>query len=357
MWPLTQNNRPCRRKRKAALVRSPTRTTKSIRRKRLMEHSQLLDLVRRPLSPDTVIEVPASREEFEYVEDMLEQEEERYPLVQYDSVKGIAIVLASPTPLHSGIINELLHNICGSVRSQQGIDEDMKYRVYQETETDESTSGDDVTVRILNGAIRYKMNALDRLLMIAVEVGVSQSYSSLKDAISYAICVLHCPLGITVCISEGSRGGRPPLQYYQTRQEMNAAIQQAENDFRTQLQHHPYGPLVSDGVLSFGQVNRVVLDVFRREIENYPEGTRLDPTRSFTIVRNGEFAGEGVPANLVEVTLGDCIPTHLLIGQELQATPVNFFQQDWFEDCFRASILRTAIVRFRHKRAVQRPRS
>ncbi|KAK9344237.1 hypothetical protein V1522DRAFT_437605 [Lipomyces starkeyi] len=226
-----------------------------------MEHSQL-DLVRRPLSPDAMIEVPASGEEFEYVEDMLEQEEER------------------------------------SVRSQQGIDEDMKYRVYQETETDESTSGNAMTFRILNGAIRYKMNALDRLLMIAVEGGVSQSYSSLKNAISYAICVLHCP-------------------------------------------HHPYGPLVSDGVIWFGQVNRVVLDVFRTENENYPEGTRLDPTRSFTIVRNGEFVGVGVPDNLVEVTIGDCIPTHLLIGQELK------------RPLFRAHILRTAIVRLKHKRAVQ----
>ncbi|KAK9313396.1 hypothetical protein V1524DRAFT_448909 [Lipomyces starkeyi] len=244
-----------------------------------MEHSQL-DLVRRPLSPDAMIEVPASGEEFEY-------------RVQYDSVKGIAIVVASPTTLHSGIINELLHNICRSVRSQQGIDEDMKYRVYQETETDESTSGNAMTFRILNGAIRYKMNALDRLLMIAVEGGVSQSYSSLKNAISYAIC------------------------------------------------HHPYGPLVSDGVIWFGQVNRVVLDVFRTENENYPEGTRLDPTRSFTIVRNGEFVGVGVPDNLVEVTIGDCIPTHLLIGQELK------------RPLFRAHILRTAIVRLKHKRAVQ----
>ncbi|KAK9245987.1 hypothetical protein V1506DRAFT_505941 [Lipomyces tetrasporus] len=42
-----------------------------------------------------------------------------------------------------------------------------------------------------------------------------------------------------------------------------------------------------------------------------------------TIVENGEYVGHDISANLHEVVLGDCIPTHLLSGQE------------WFEDVLK----------------------
>ncbi|KAK9371589.1 uncharacterized protein V1513DRAFT_481874 [Lipomyces chichibuensis] len=307
-----------------------------------MEHPQLLDVVRRPLSPDTQIEVHTSWEE-------VDREDARYPLLQYDAVRQIAIVKAAPTPLHTIMLTGLMINFCRNV-NRQGLDENITDRLFYESEATETTSGDGATRRILNGAIRYKITDLDRLLMIAFEVGVSQTYTSLKDAISYAICVLHCPLGIILCINERGRGRRPPVEYYQSMEAMNAAIQQAENDFRIQLQHCPYGPLVADGVTWFGRVSRVILDVFRKEHDDYPEGTRLEPT----IVMDGQYVGGGVSPNLAEVTLGDCIPTHLLAGNEIQTIPVNFFQQDWFENSFRSAMFNTAIARVRDKRKVVR---
>ncbi|KAK9254955.1 hypothetical protein V1507DRAFT_454255 [Lipomyces tetrasporus] len=43
-----------------------------------MEHSDLLEIVRRPLSPDARLEVPASREEYERVNIILERDETKY---------------------------------------------------------------------------------------------------------------------------------------------------------------------------------------------------------------------------------------------------------------------------------------
>ncbi|KAK9373132.1 uncharacterized protein V1513DRAFT_472604 [Lipomyces chichibuensis] len=299
--------------------------------------------MRCPLSPDTQIEVPTSWEDFDRVEEILEQEDARYPLLQYDAVRQIAIVKAAPTPLHTIMLTELMINVCRNV-NRQGLNENITDSLFYESEATETSFGDETTRRILNGPIRSKS-----LMLI---VGVSQTYASLKDAISYAICELHCPLGITLCINERGRGSRPPVEYYQSREARNAAIQQAENDFRIQLQHCPYGPLVADGVTWFGRVSRVILDVFRKEHDDYPEGTRLEPTRSFTIVRDGQYVGGGVSPNLAEVTLGDCIPMHLLAGNEIQTIPVNFFQQDWFENSFRRGMLNTAIARVRDKRKV-----
>ncbi|KAK9246696.1 hypothetical protein V1506DRAFT_444726, partial [Lipomyces tetrasporus] len=45
---------------------------------RLMEHSDLLEIVRRPLSPDARLEVLASREEYERVNIILERDETKY---------------------------------------------------------------------------------------------------------------------------------------------------------------------------------------------------------------------------------------------------------------------------------------
>jgi hypothetical protein len=44
----------------------------------MSEHSDLLEIVRRPLSPDVEVEVQASREEYERVEAILENEESKY---------------------------------------------------------------------------------------------------------------------------------------------------------------------------------------------------------------------------------------------------------------------------------------
>ncbi|KAK9486482.1 hypothetical protein V1527DRAFT_482002 [Lipomyces starkeyi] len=45
----------------------------------IMSQSNLLEIVRRPLSPDTMLEVPASRLEYDQVLDILEREEQNIP--------------------------------------------------------------------------------------------------------------------------------------------------------------------------------------------------------------------------------------------------------------------------------------
>ncbi|KAK9310892.1 hypothetical protein V1522DRAFT_395784 [Lipomyces starkeyi] len=64
--------------------------------------------------------------------------------------------------------------------------------------------------------------------------------------------------------------------------------------------------------------------------ETQPE-TLLRPSQSFRIVQDGEFVGDEVPPSLQEVVLGDCIPSHILSGEEIIATPVNFFRREWFQ--------------------------
>ncbi|KAK9342554.1 hypothetical protein V1522DRAFT_460826 [Lipomyces starkeyi] len=284
-----------------------------------MEDSELLDIVRRPLSPDTRLEVPASRAEYERVK------EAKYPQLWYDSMRSVAIVVAPPTPLHAGIAGGLL-----------------------------STISDEIA-RASDGALLYWEG--DRpTLMIAVEVAVSQSYDSMRAAISWPVCALRCRLGLAMCIREESRGRRPPRRHYASLEEANAAVDEARDDFYYQLIQHPYGPLERDGVTWFGRVNRVVLQTYRREDEHFAPETLLEPTQSFacdirikdyiipTLVENGEYVAQNISPNLREVVLGDCIPTHLLNNRHIEATPVNFFQREWFETQFRGSMVRTAIL-------------
>ncbi|KAK9426910.1 hypothetical protein V1505DRAFT_115745 [Lipomyces doorenjongii] len=153
-------------------------------------------------------------------------------------------------------------------------------------------------------------------------------------------------------VNEGDRGTAPTIRYYDSREEKLATIREIEHDLDSQLQTNPFGPLRIGEEIWFGKVKKVVLEIYRLEDETYPPEALLDPKRSFTIVENGRWAGDEGPPNLAEITIGDCIPTHILTGNNIEATPVNFFQQDWFESTFRCSMLKTAMERVRDKSKV-----
>ncbi|KAK9236554.1 hypothetical protein V1525DRAFT_426991 [Lipomyces kononenkoae] len=299
-----------------------------------MAQSDLLEIVRRPLSPDTRLEVSASREEYQHVDEILERDGAKgltivhmYPQLWYDSVKGVAIVVAPRTPLHSRMDGAKSRAISAKTQSI-------------------NQTGIRLTTRAWDGALQYRDGS--RLtLMVAVEVGVSQSYRSLQAAVSWSVCALRCRLGLAMSISEGNRGETPHMRYYASIEEAEAAAQESENDFQRQLLQHPYGPLERYGVIWFGKVRQVILETYRSEDDNCLPETLLVPSQSFTVVENGEYVGHSVSPNLRELVLKDCVPSHLMSGRDIQTTPVNFFDREWFEGEFRASMVSTAIVRVR----------
>ncbi|KAK9243195.1 hypothetical protein V1506DRAFT_555597 [Lipomyces tetrasporus] len=306
-----------------------------------MEHSELLDAVRRPLSPDTQIEIPASRSEYENVQEILEEEGSKFPKLQYDGARKVAILSAIPTPLHGEMVGQLLSKIADEVKMMPGLDAGTK-RHLSSTHDMRKTKNTETW----DGALRYltrEETGPAHTLMIAVEVGLSQTFASLRAAISFSVCALHCRVGIAMSINEVGRGKRPSTQCYATLEEKRVAIQNAEHVLRVQLLSNPFGPLKMGEDTWFGKVATVVLETYRLEDETSPPGTLLNPTQSFVI-----------PANLAELTLGDCIPTHILSGNNIAATPINFFHHDWFQDSFGSAMLETAMERVEDKREVQR---
>ncbi|KAK9250179.1 hypothetical protein V1507DRAFT_483175 [Lipomyces tetrasporus] len=238
-----------------------------------MEQFELLHTVRRPLSPNTQIEIPTSRSEFEHVLQILEEE---------------------------GAKN-----------------------------TDDT--GDTSTTRNWDGALLYltrEETVPNHTLMIAVEVGLRYSFS---------VCALRCRVGIAMRSNEVGPCKRASTKYYATLEEKRIAIQNIEHVLRTW----------------FGKVATVVvLETYRLEDETSPpESARYSPHpyAAFTIVDDGRFVGGEVPANLAEITLGDCSPTHILSGKSIETTSINFFHQDWFEDSFGSAMVQTAIERLEDK--------
>ncbi|KAK9239641.1 hypothetical protein V1525DRAFT_424372 [Lipomyces kononenkoae] len=246
-----------------------------------MAHSDLLEIVRRPLSPDTRLEVPASREEYQHVDEILERDGAKYPQLWYDSVKGVAIVVAPPTPLHSGMAGALLSSISDEVKFNSGIGPEITRNLRQDSENKSNRyTSRGLTTRAWDGALQYR-NGSRLTLMIAVEVGVSQSYRSLQAAISWSVCALRCRLGLAMSISERSRGETPRMRYYASIEEAETAAQESEDDFQRQLLQHPYGPLERYGVTWFGKVRQVILETYRNEDENCLPETLLAPSQSF----------------------------------------------------------------------------
>ncbi|KAK9375188.1 uncharacterized protein V1513DRAFT_431070 [Lipomyces chichibuensis] len=248
-----------------------------------MAHSELLAAVRRPLSPDSQTEIPASREEYEYVQQILEEEDVKYPRLQYDG---------PPSWKYGG---ELTTSILEAVGNLPGLDSSIKGRLRSASEMSNTR---DTGGKLTTGALRYR--------------GVT--YRSLRAAISFSVCALHCRIGITMCINEGDRGTRAPIQYYSTAQERDTAVQQAGHRLRIELRNNPYGPLISNGFTWYGSVRRVVVEAFCKEDDECPPDTLLEPKQSFAFVEHGQFVGGAVPSNLAQLRLKDCIPSHVLCG-------------------------------------------
>ncbi|KAK9335720.1 hypothetical protein V1521DRAFT_463421 [Lipomyces starkeyi] len=197
------------------------------------------------------------------------------------------------------------------------IDANIKHRLSGASSTNIRRS---LTTRGWYGALRYLDNDA-YILMIAVE----------------------CHVGIAMCVDERKRRNALPIQYYDTIREVNDAIEHAQYEFRAQLPDHPYGPLITKGVSWYGRIKKITLEIFRRENEDCPPDAVLHPNKSYVIVEDAHFVAENVPSNLSEVTMGDCIPTHILSNGQIQGRPANFFQREWFEKPLRASILETAV--------------
>ncbi|KAK9235379.1 hypothetical protein V1525DRAFT_452088 [Lipomyces kononenkoae] len=313
-----------------------------------MEQSALMSVVRRPLSPDARIEVPATWEEYEYAHEHLDNEETKYPRLLYDGSSKLATVVAAPTPLHSDMVGELmcqLSDACNDVMRRGGISETIREGLTRSTDTTNCTSADDgLTIREWDAALSYVIND-EQTLTVAFEVGVSQTYKSLRAAISWCVCALHCRLGIDMHISEGVRGERPPIQYYATSENARAVVQRARDDLRIQLRQNPLGPLEWNGLTLFGRLRKVTIETFRNEDPDCAPDTLLEPAQSFVIVKDGRLSEQDVPPNLKDIVLGDCVPSRILSGSEILATPVDFFRRSWFESKIRTAILNTAVLR------------
>ncbi|KAK9319228.1 hypothetical protein V1517DRAFT_282247, partial [Lipomyces orientalis] len=325
-----------------------------------MEQSALMSLVRRPLSPDARIEVPATWEEYEYAQEHLAQDDNegnKFPRLWYDGSSQLATVVAAPTPLHLDMVGGLTGHLlraCDDVMRRGGIDETVREGLALSADTTNCTDADDGhTVREWDGALSYVING-ERTLMVAFEVGVSQTYKSLRAAISWCVCALHCRLGIAMHISEGVRGDRPAIQYYATREDARAVVQRARDNLRIQLHQNPLGPLEWNGLTLFGTLQTVTIETFRNEDACCAPDTLLEPAQSFVIVKEGRFSEQHVPPNLKDIVLGDCVPSHILSGSEMVATPVDFFQRSWFESKIIAAILDTAVLRISRKTKVAR---
>ncbi|KAK9344695.1 hypothetical protein V1522DRAFT_409542 [Lipomyces starkeyi] len=108
----------------------------------------------------------------------------------------------------------LTGQILSTVNSLPGLDANIKNHIYLSSERSNLTnSGDTFIARNWDGAIRNR-SLEGHTKIIAVEVGVSQTYESLRTAISYSVCALRCSLDIAMCISDGNRSERNIIRHH-----------------------------------------------------------------------------------------------------------------------------------------------
>ncbi|KAK9236886.1 hypothetical protein V1525DRAFT_426734 [Lipomyces kononenkoae] len=257
------------------------------------EREELMNFVRRPLSPDAQVEVPVSWEAYEEVKDILESDNEKYPRLWYDSARSMAIVVAPLSDLHGSMASELASRIRDEVTRICGLHADMTACLSTRSDIESSRpTRHGLTTRAWDTEFVYTEGDRRTIIMIAIEVGVSQSYTT--------------------------------------------AVTELEDELRNQRAQFPYRPLVINGVTWFGQVRNFVLETYRAPGDDVPRETILEPTNSFV---------NSVTPNLQEVVLRDCIPDHIIRIHGIEAIPVNFFHREWFEREFGNGMIENAVNR------------
>ncbi|KAK9327391.1 hypothetical protein V1520DRAFT_372091 [Lipomyces starkeyi] len=171
-----------------------------LRQSAFMENSELLSRVRRRLSPDTQIEILASRSEYE----------------RYDGVRNVA-------SLHGEMVGQLLSQIYRAVERTPRLDNSIKdcLSIASDMKNIEDI-GDTYTARNWDGALRYltrEETSSSHISMIAVE----------------------------------DRGKLLSPKYYASSEENMAAIQDVERVLRFQLRVNPCGPHIVGNDTWFGK--------------------------------------------------------------------------------------------------------
>ncbi|KAK9352993.1 hypothetical protein V1523DRAFT_380627 [Lipomyces doorenjongii] len=313
------------------------------------EISEVLEILRGPLPADSVLEFIVSEDGYKKIIEEREKSNRRYR-VSYDGKSRTAII-CFPTYLHEAagglVINSMVSEVVRLLQNA-GVGDDVTSRIRRiGPATIDSSS--DRSYKEPDGLIVFEDSESDNAFRIVLEVGFSQTYSSLKRACLWWIEQGEAPIVVSLCLTENHKSSGAATQVFRTAEELDAQKQRYIDAFNTQRrqEHRPLGPLVYRGYTWFGTLRDAFFETYR---ETDSVVAKSEPVY---LVKDGVDVSDMIPRDLSAIKVCDFVPYNWLSDDVLRRSAVNFLRPQTFMQMLSDAIFRTALNRVKNTFALE----
>ncbi|KAK9482425.1 hypothetical protein V1527DRAFT_485743 [Lipomyces starkeyi] len=195
-------------------------------------------------------------------------EDQRYPYLEYNNFTETLTVVTIPNSIHEVAVYELNFDIMAGANdylSEHAPGLMDRILPLGSTTTIDFDGDYSNSSKQPDGGIKYAI-AAESNVMIAIEVGISQSYKSLCDAKDMWINGHHVKVCVLVCLNESPRFKNPTTAYdsiEDVRTEMATMKQSVAEQMRGYKSRGYYGPIVYRRHKWTGTLNEAFIEIWR----------------------------------------------------------------------------------------------
>ncbi|KAK9348974.1 hypothetical protein V1522DRAFT_397032 [Lipomyces starkeyi] len=177
---------------------------------------------------------------------------------------------------------------------------------------------------------------------IAIELGFSQSYSSLRQATLWWIEQKKATVAVLLCLTEVDKSSGATHRVFRTIEDCDAELERYGFEFNRQRreEHRLVGPLEynNNGYKWFGTLRDTFFETYR------DTDTGIVKSEPVYLVKDGVDLTDAIPRDLT-IKVGDFVPRNWVSDDVGRRLAVNFLRPQTFMEDLSDAIVRTALYR------------
>ncbi|KAK9235979.1 hypothetical protein V1525DRAFT_347129 [Lipomyces kononenkoae] len=304
--------------------------------------SEVLEILRRPLPSDSVLEFMISEDGYKKIIDEREKSNRKYR-VWYDGQSHKVTINCCPSYLHertSQIVIDSMVDEAIRVMRNAGVSDYVIARIKNAGNLTTSTPSQIKSYKEPDGLIIFDNAGWRGAYRIAFELGFSQSYSSLRQATMWWIEQKMATVAVLCCLTEVDKSSGAPHRVFQNIEQYGMEVDRygVEFDRQRRDENCPLGPLEYNHYKWFGTLRDAFFEIYRDTDAGIAKSERV------YLVKDGVDMTHAIPRDLT-LKVGDFVPRDWLSDDVVGRLAVNFLRPQTFMEGLSDAILRTALHR------------
>ncbi|KAK9427204.1 hypothetical protein V1505DRAFT_402680 [Lipomyces doorenjongii] len=300
--------------------------------------SEVLEILRRPLPSDSVLEFMISEDGYKKIIDEREKSNRKYR-VWYDGQSHKVTINCCPSYLHertSQIVIDSMVDEAIKVMRNAGVSDYVISRI---------KNAGNLTISIRSQIKSYKE---PDGLIIFDNAGWRGSYSSLRQATMWWIEQKKATVAVLCCLTEVDKSSGAPHRVFQNIEECDMEVDRygVEFDRQRRDENCPLGPLEYNHYKWFGTLRDAFFEIYR------DTDAGIAKSEPVYLVKDGVDMTHAIMRDLT-LKVGDFVPRNWLSDDVVGRLAVNFLRPQTFMEGLSDAILRTALHRVADTFAVE----